>query len=190
MDFNKLNILFFLIFFLLSVPAFGENIKYDDYDNSLGIKASNISGYGFYYRKKINDDFSLQFMGLIYYFFTQNDEREYTNFNYDFGIELQRNILTGENHKFYILAGGYYYYDDDENNRLLNNKRTLAINNSFNVGIGIGYELFYKRFLLNIELGYKFFEDNKEITEDKNPAYPELHRVTKIGAGIGLGFTF
>ncbi len=187
MDFN--NKYTALICFILSATyVFADDVKYNDYSNSLGLKASNISGYGFYYNRKISNDFNLQAMGLIYYYINKKETEEYRNFNYDFGLEIQRNMYRSVNSRIYLLSGAYYYFDEEYDKH--DDLSDKTINHSFNVGVGVGYELFYKRFVLSMELGYKFFEDNKEITENNNPTYPERERTTRIGAGIGLGFTF
>jgi hypothetical protein len=179
---------FVILIFLSTTFVFADEVKYNDYSNSFGLKASNISGYGFYFNKKITDDFNLQVMGLAYYLFNQKENDKYTNFNYDIGLEFQRNMFRGRSSRAYLLAGAYYYYDDvlDKTSQI----NTTVVNHSFNVGVGVGYEIYYKRFVLGIDLGYKFFEDNKEITEIDKPTYPKMERMTNVGVGVGIGFTF
>ncbi|MFH1049359.1 MAG: hypothetical protein V1779_00350 [bacterium] len=176
----------FLLAYTSDVKA--DEVKYIDFTNSFGLKASNMSGYGFYFNKKISEDFNLQAMGLIYYYINKKEDEEFSNFNYDFGLEIQRNMYRTDVSRVYLLTGSYYYYDNEFDKSLSN--KTETINHSFNIGVGVGYELYYKRFVLGLELGYKFFEDNKEITENNDPTYPVRNRTTKIGLGIGIGFTF
>ena len=160
-------------------------------NNAIGVKLSNISGYGVYYNRKITDNINIQLLGLIYYYFKKESDEENNNLNYDIGIELQNNFLKIHNFRMYVLAGAYYYYDDDET--IFKNYTTKLTNNSFNAGIGIGAEYYYKRFILSVDIGYKYFEDNKvRFTKDNKGIVekPSINRVTKIGAGIGFGFMF
>ena len=127
-------------------------------------------------------------MGFIYYY-NYEDESELTKiFNYDIGLEYQFNISVSKFNRFYLLVGGYYYFDDDYDETP--SRIITTVNNSYNVGVGVAWEYRYKRFIFGLELGYKFFEDNLEITEGDNPSYPELHRLTKIGGGLNFGFLF
>ena len=162
--------------------------KLENYSNSVGIKSSNISGYGIYYNRKLSEEFKIQFMGLIYYYFNSENNEEHKNLNYDFGIEIQRDIYKNNNFRVYILGGAYYYFDDDKVEGFGN--KIFKINNSFNIGVGLALEYSFKRFIFSFDIGYKYFEDNKEITENDKITYPVLERVTKIGAGIGIGFVF
>lgn len=178
--------LVFIISFTLF--AFCKDQSYQDLNNTLGMKASNISGYGIYYNRKLSDNYNLQIMGLAYYLYQKKAGRLHENFDYDFGFEIQRNLHISQSFRVYILAGSYYYFDDDYRDN--NGKKVKDINNSFNMGVGLACEYYYKRIVVSIDLGYKYFEDNHKITVDDKQSYPELDRVTKIGAGIGFGFMF
>lgn len=158
-----------------------------DTSNYLGVKASNISGYGLYLSRDLSENFRAQIMGIIYYYeMTKNDESEKI-LNYDIGIELQKSMYSNDRMRTYILFGGYYYFDDET---LKNVESTNVVNNSFNVGLGIGMEFSHKRIVYNFDIGYKFFEDDIDTFKDGDFSYNELKRVTKIGAGVGLGFIF
>jgi hypothetical protein len=187
LDFKKQYIILILLFIFVS-SSNSEEKNFSEFLNAFGMKASNISGYGFYYNRRINKEFQIQSMGLIYYYVNKDEQNEYKNFNYDIGLELQRNMFKSQSNRWYLMAGAYYYYDD-ESDKSSENSKTI-VNNSFNIGVGLGYEYHYKRFLFSLELGYKFFEDHKVITETGLPAYPVLDRLTKIGLGCGIGFTF
>ena len=177
-----------LTILLLSLSGYSKEFSYKDHSNFIGFKASNISGYGFYYSKCLSENYRLQGMGIIYYYeWSKDEEEKRTIINYDIGIEIQRFIYNGANTRTYILAGGYYYFDDDTKELL---DKTQVINHSYNIGVGLGFEFYYKRLVFNIDLGYKFFEDNLKTYVDGNLQYPELKRTTKVGAGIGVGFMF
>lgn len=177
-----------ILFLFFTQTIFCQDESYQNFNNTFGLKLSNISGYGLYYNRKISDNFKIQVVGLVYYLYSLNNGIEHKNLNYEIGLEIQRKIVSGENGRIYFLAGAYYFFDDDsrEGNGYLDKK----INNSFNTGIGLAGEYYYKRFILSLELGYKFYEDRLEITNNNQVPYPELRREMKIGAGIGIGFMF
>jgi hypothetical protein len=184
----KIIYLYVSILIFLPLTIFCQDNSIENFSNSIGIKSSNISGYGIYYNRKLSEEFKVQFMGLIYYYYNAEDNTEHKNLNYDFGFEIQRDISKITNFRVYILAGAYYYFDDDKLEDKV--KKVYKINNSFNVGVGLAFEYSLKRFIFSFDIGYKFFEDRKEITENDKKPYPVLERVTKIGAGIGIGFIF
>lgn len=184
---NILKEVIVLSILMLSSLSFADEFSYKNYSNFIGTKASNISGYGIYYSKLISENNRLQAMGLIYYYEYAKEEEKRTIINYDIGLEIQRFIYNGEKMRSYILAGGYYYFDDDT--ETITNK-TQVTNHSYNVGIGLGFEFYYKKLVFNIDLGYKFFEDNLKTYVNNIYQYPELKRTTKVGAGIGIGFMF
>ncbi|MBX3043064.1 MAG: hypothetical protein KIT33_02340 [Candidatus Kapabacteria bacterium] len=185
----KLIILILMVFLYLSELIYCQEIKSTDFANTIGIKHSNTTGYGAFYNRRLSENISIQFLAMYFYYFRQTDELEHKNINYSLGTELQRNIIRNENYRVYFLMGGYYYFDDDYKD--YQNSQTLTIfNNSYNVAIGVAFEYQYKRFIFSAEIGYKFYEDNKTITElDKNP-YPVLYRETKLAGGLTVGFIF
>lgn len=193
MNCNKLNIRSFskvtivLSIFLLSLSGYSKEFFYQDYSNFIGTKASNLSGYGIYYSKCISENYRLQGMGIVYYYELSKENEKRTIINYDIGLELQRFIYDGKNMRTYILAGGYYYFDDDTETKA---DKTQVINHSYNIGVGLGFEFYYKKLVFNIDLGYKFFEDNLKTYINGDYQYPTLERTTKVGAGIGVGFMF
>jgi hypothetical protein len=183
---KNIKILFFLIIF--TSPVLSNDYPFDSLNNAIGLKASNISGYGFYYNRKISSNIRLQFMGLTYYYFKDSEEENRTIFDYDFGLEIQQDIYRTSFFRIFILGGAYYFYNHDNNEKKFSDKEVTT--NSYNAGIGLSSEFLYKRFLLSFDLGYKFFEDRFVIKENNGIPYPELKRVTKVGAGIGVGFLF
>jgi hypothetical protein len=162
-------------------------LKASDPVNYFGVKASNISGYGLYYSRDISEQFRVQAMGLVYYYEMAKQEDKESIFNYDIGLEFQTVIYKGENSRTYLLAGGYYYHDDDLKDY---GTEIKTVNNSFNLGIGIGFEFRKKRLVYNFDFGYKYFDDDLDTYKNGEFEYNELKRVTKIGAGIGIGFNF
>jgi len=167
--------------------SYAEDQKNNEFKNFAGIKASNISGYGIYYSRNISENYRLQGMGLVYYYQYEKEDEKQTVFNYDIGLELQRTLHRSDNFLAYILFGSYYYYDDDTQTDLV---ETETVNDSFNIGIGLGFEFEYKRMVFNLDVGYKYFADDIDTFTDGDFSYNEIKRVTKIGAGVGIGFMF
>ncbi|MBK9247137.1 MAG: hypothetical protein IPM69_03260 [Ignavibacteria bacterium] len=170
----------------VTLPAFSQIEPSDSSTITVGLKVSNISGYGFYCTKKITQNVSIQAMGLMYYYYNRDKNDIHKIYNYDIGLEIQRTIYRIPDFRIFILAGSYYYYDNDNN--VENSNSFLKVNNSFNIGIGLSLEYTFKRLVISVDLGYKFFEDRIKVTENEQTPYPELHRVTKIGSGFGIGF--
>lgn len=168
--------------------AAAESICGADYSNSAGLKASNISGYGIYYSRKFGNDFRLQLMGVTYYYERSKSEETRTIFNYDIGLEFHKYIYKTERTGVFWLAGGYFYYDDDTDDTP--DRKTESVTNSYNIGTGLGIEFYRGHFIYNFDIGYKFFEDDIDTFIDGDFRYNELKRVTKVGAGVGIGFLF
>lgn len=178
-----------IMILLESVVCYPQEYGREFYNNTLGIKNSNISGYGIYYNRAVTDDFRLQVMSLFFYYYRLADKVEHKNMNYAFGLEIQRDLTKNEMFRLYMLAGLYYYFDDDLKSSSDAGK-TLMINKSMNTGIGIALEYYFKRFIFSVEVGYKFYQDNKRITNNNDESYPVRIRETKLGGGIGVGFVF
>ncbi len=194
------SIVIVLITILLVIPNdlnSQESVSFDEnFRNKFGLKASNISGYGLFYNRKLSQNYYLQVNGLIYLLdYEEGDEDKSTTiYNYDFGLEFQRNIFYNENFRSYILAGAYYFYDVETNEINNSEEKEEIITNSYNIGIGVGVEYyFYKKMFFTVELGYKFYEDRIATLLDDTIVpieSPILERVTKVGASIGIGILF
>ncbi|MGA2297827.1 MAG: hypothetical protein ABSG15_09805 [FCB group bacterium] len=183
-----MNRIIFLILFIFGFQVvFCQEASYLSYNNSFGIKYTNISGYGIYYDRAVSDYLNLQVMGLFYYLYGVKDNVTHKNYNYDIGLEIQENLIQGESGRVYFLEGGYYYLDDDRYDG--KDSKNYIIDHSFNVGVGMSGQYYYKRFLLSLDIGYKFYEDRLETTNNTQH-YPEIKRLMKLGLGIGIGFMF
>lgn len=177
----------FSIAVLLVATTLYAGPGYLKYNQAFGIKASNLSGYGAFYGFKPADEWRLQATG-IYYMLDRDilKERRLIS-NYSVGLEIQKDIIQEDKYRYYLMAGGYYYHDNDETRG-----RTLLhiIKDSRNAGLGIGYERFFHRVTLGVEAGYKFYWDTSREQEGAGEWLPVLERVTKLGAGLNLGFVF
>jgi len=201
-SFSNLLIILLAILFLPSIVKSNDLAFIEDnHKNRYGLKASNISGYGVFYNRRLSQNYYFQANGLIYYLDYELGDKETTTaiFNYDLGVEIQRNIINSASFRFYFLAGAYYFFDDETNISTIDNNsnsettKEEIYTHSYNIGLGVGVEYyFYKRAFVLAELGYKFYEDKiKTLYDGEEPLEsPELIRVTKIGASIGVGYTF
>jgi hypothetical protein len=179
------NRLFIMILVTVAGALYPES-AYLKYHQAFGFKASNISGYGAFYGWKPTDDVRLQATG-IYYLYDhkfQHERRQITD--YSIGMEIQKDIIQEDDYRFYLMTGGYYYHDNDTSTVT----KLHVVKNSYNCGLGIGYEYFFHRVTLGLELGYKYYYDTSEEKRGDGEWLPVLEKVTKIGAGLNLGFVF
>lgn len=178
-----------ILLFISCLQVLSQEIDRNSFKNTIGIKHSNTTGYGVFFNRRIGDNTSIQFQTMYIYYFRLTDEFEHKNINVAFGMELQQNIFKNDTYRSYFLAGGYYYFDDDEK-KYAGSESNIMNNNSYNIAFGLGFEYHYNKFLFSAELGYKFYQDNKEITMHNKETYPALYRETKLAAGVSVGFIF
>jgi hypothetical protein len=182
-----MKILPFIILVFIG-QAFTAELDYLKYHQAFGIKASNISGYGAFYGFKPTDKLRLQATGIYYFFDHKYQDDRWIISNYSIGMEIQRDIIQEMKYRIYLMSGGYYYHDNDNN--ITGTTSLHVITNSYNCGVGIGYEHFFHRVSLGMELGYKYYYDRSMEKEDSQDWIPVLEKVSKIGAGLNLGFIF
>lgn len=174
---------------LLPIVSIRAEPLYLKYRNSFGLKVSNISGYGIFYGHRFLQTWRLQTAG-VYYLLDQSIP--FISFrhkitNYTIGFDIQKDLFQEEKARLYVSLGGYYYYD---NNQKLDETHPSAVKtNSYNWGLGIAYEYYFKRISFGAELGYKIYSDFRTLTENDTKT-PEIERITKLGAGINTGFLF
>lgn len=125
-------------------------------------------------------------LGIIGAFYhlnkTKISEEEKTVTNYSIGFEIQKDILQYTNYHVYIIGGGYYYHDDENKYEI-----THTITDSNNFGLGLGYEYFFHRVFLDIEIGEKYFSDSGTIQDFGGNKLNEINKQTKLGGGISIG---
>jgi len=118
---------YFLISILLVCGLLGaEPSKTDLFKRSTGVYISNISGFGWYYRQQVIPDYHLKATGIIYYYefnFGDNSQEPERKFNYNLGLELQKDFIKTSAYRFYGLLGAYYDYDKWEKKNTLPQQR-------------------------------------------------------------------
>lgn len=178
------SIILILIIFVLSVAGYPV---YKEYKQFFGMKASNISGYGMLYGYKITPDTKLQLTGIYYLLDSDNGNVQYQINNYTLGLEFQKDIIQQNKQHVYLMAGAYYYHDDDQT---INDNPKHIIKDSYNLGYGVGYEYFFQRVALGVEIGYKLFKDYSKEKEGEQGWIEVYEKESKIGAGLSIGFIF
>lgn len=198
--FNSLACIFFVLCFLH--PHFdliSQEMALEDstisvrktsnlYDNSVGVKYSNFSGYGIVYSRRLFDDYVISISGVAIYYEFQKwkdmSKEQLVEDQHDvimnFGLELQRNLFVSNNTRVYMLLGGQFINDD---NRQMDDGSKKII---YSAAFGFGFEWFVEEqisFYLN--MGYKYDEISKE-----EYLQPSLERKTGIGFGIGFVYHF
>ncbi|OGJ84793.1 MAG: hypothetical protein A2487_20020 [Candidatus Raymondbacteria bacterium RifOxyC12_full_50_8] len=177
----------FAILLFVVTQALYAGPDYVKYRQAFGIKASNLSGYGAFYGFKPGDRWRIQATGIYYLFDSKVKDEQRVITDYTLGLEMQKDIIQEMKHRIYIMAGGYYYHDDDA---IKSSNPFHKIKDSYNTGLGIGYERFFHRVTLGLELGYKFYSDLWVEKRGIENWVPVWEKVTKIGAGLNLGFIF
>ena len=162
------------------------------YDNLVGVRYSNISGFGLSYARRFMGNYELMFTGLVHIRQSirwQDMQKliitsETKDVLFDFGIELKRDFISTSSTCVYGLIGAYYSDDDELNSGISYSNEIYKKNYSF--GIGLGLRVFLdKRFSANFNFGYKY--DYIDILEDNAPG---TDKGTYVGLGAGLDFGF
>ena len=159
--------------------------------NSIGIRYSGISGYGINIQRRFSDNYTFKFTGLIHYSEYIRGEKDNIledrkNILYDYGFELQRDILKTSGMRVSVLGGIYFSNEENKNendNYLYEGNYTK---DKIAGGIGVSLEFYIKKVLsVNFDFGYVF--DN---TEGDEESIPFTERTTQLGLGIGLSYLF
>jgi len=170
------------------------------FKNSVGIRFSNITGYGISFSKRIFDNYTIKAGGIVFY-----DEyvkghkdsliQDSKKIVYDYGFELQRDIYKTESSRVYALGGMYFSKEQDKDQqRILNyitSEKELVTYTDVDFdrvagGLGIGIEFtMHKRFGINVDFGYKFEHSN-----GKESGIPVEENTTTVGLGIGLSYLY
>ncbi len=168
-----------------------ENIV-NKYDNLVGARFSNISGFGLSYARRFAGNYEVLVCGLVHYRQSIKWEDmqksvitdETKDAIYDFGFEFKRDFITTSTTCVYGLIGAYYSVVDKMDNGVF--MRNESSEKNFSAGIGIGLRVFLdKRFSANFNFGYKY--DNIDKVENNQP---DWSGGTYVGLGVGIDFGF
>ena len=156
------------------------------------IRYSGISGYGLSMQRRIFDNYTFKFTGLIHYSEYIKGYKDSVNYEdskdilYDYGFELQRDIFKSDAMRVSVLGGIYFSYEEEKDE----GEGIFSPENFFKDkivgGIGVSLEFYVKKALsVNFDFGYIF--DNSEGKEDDEPV---TENKTQLGLGIGLSYLF
>jgi len=158
--------------------------------NSIGMRFSNISGYGISYSKRFLENYTIKANGIVFY-----DEyikghkdsiiQDTKNIIYDFGFEIQRDFYKSDNTRVYMLGGMYFANDQNKEEwdglTSIDEYRDLIAG-----GLGVGVEfIFKKKFGINVDFGYKF-----DHSDGEEEGIPVEENTTMIGLGIGISYLY
>lgn len=195
----KLAIFLLGILFLIPNSIFSQDVEIEHfkssdekisclYDNSIGLKYSNFSGYGLNYNRRFLGDYAVSLSGMAQYYEYQQWEdmskskltSDKKDINLNFGIEFQRDLIISRNTRVYALLGAGYLKTDNRDISSGTNTYT------YSAGLGFGLDWFvHERISGFFSLAYKY--DNI-IREAKS--FPDEEQRTTIGVGVGLLFHF
>jgi hypothetical protein len=158
------------------------------FNSSVGFNYSTISGYGLSYGIRFLDGFRVSINTLVHYkqkvrwedMSKELVSSESSDTDYNFGIELQREILKSNITRLYGLVGtAFRKYENVEYNE--GTRKTF-----FTIGIGVGADWFLSdRISVNGSFGYKFENNEVEIGQ-----IPTREKRTIVGFGFGVLYHF
>ncbi|MEI6089115.1 MAG: hypothetical protein WCR42_01545 [bacterium] len=159
----------------------------------VGVDYSTISGSGLSYSLELDRSNVLKFSGILMYYGPKPPDK--MTLLADAGMEYQYNIWKIKNNRLYLFGGGSYWYVEKRDvisymkfEKLIIEK-TIAKNNIFNIGAGIGYEkVFLNKIALNLNIGLQYQLSDGEGFPLLFDRSPESQKFIGVGGGIGLKF--
>jgi len=158
-----------------------------------GVDYSTISGSGLSYSLELDRSNVLKFSGILMYYGPKPPDK--MTLWADAGMEYQYNIWKIKDNRLYLFGGGSYWYVEKRDaisymkyEKLITEK-TIAKNNIFNIGAGIGYETVIRNqlaFNFNVGLQYQVSDGSgSPLLFDRSP---NSKKFLGLGGGIGLKF--
>ncbi|PIS28251.1 MAG: hypothetical protein COT43_06750 [Candidatus Marinimicrobia bacterium CG08_land_8_20_14_0_20_45_22] len=158
-----------LCFLVVTSLAFaGEPCKVDSLSHLLGVSISGFSGSGLTYKLYMNKNWSFKAAG--YFYFDSEKTGDVTSnvpdrIQYDFGFQVERNILQNKSIRLYGLIGGKKYFNQyqDEYSNIDKKVRT-----EYALGVGFGTELHTYDFpnlfnlILFVDVGENYYRLNRK----------------------------
>jgi opacity protein-like surface antigen len=170
--------------------------------NQIGIRYSNVTGYGISYQRRFLSDNYVRVTGWFkYHEFLRGTEEEPIELRkdnmYNYGIDLQSNSIKENRYRVFLFAGAGYGVveemvtmnsDTDSSKNPGNRDETLI---TCGAGGGVEYRLL-KNLTADIGISYKYDWDlQKEVYSEADKQYADnLRKETGLGINIGLNLLF
>lgn len=168
-----------------------NNLTVQRKPNALSVRFSNLTGYGVAYQRNFLDNYYIRTTAWFKYYEYIKGEvsispyTKRTDKNYNFGLDLQRNIISENRYRVFGFIGGGYAVREkmEQQDDIVNpNNFTQKLLTS---GVGGGVEYYLSSKLsADFGLSYKFDYDVKEKLQR------ESTKETGLGAMVGLNLNF
>ena len=170
--------------------------------SQIGIRYSNVTGYGVSVQQRFLDNYYLRLTGWFKYheFQRGTDENpvEIRKDNlYNYGIDFQRNIICENRYRVFLFVGGGYGVVEEvvkkgsepDSAKNPNNKDQTLITGG--IGGGIEYRLL-KNLTTDVGISYKYDWDlQKDVYSEVDKKFDDnLRKETGLGINIGLNLLF
>lgn len=150
------------------------------YINRIGLAASMFTGYGLSYVTKVSERAWIKGVGSVYGTGTTNA----SDIRLTIGAELQIDLLTAEQMRFYAFGAASYWYNNNERE----NPTSWNSEGNYVGGLGFGIEAtVMKHLALSLESGFLF---RNTFLSSSVPIDNSSHYYIGIGIGGGIYYTF
>jgi len=156
--------------------------------NCIGFSISGLSGNGISYNYMISEKFHLKGTGFI--MTNMKDQTGYPNQYdswYNYGLELQYNIIGISGSRFFVTLGGKYRFDKDDSSVSLYLQEREESQISGGTGVGLEFIL-DDNYFFNFDIGFQYFDSNREIFI--SGVRDEQRTESGIALFIGLGISY
>lgn len=167
--------------------------KDDLYQNKLGFAASMFTGYGLSYAGFLGKGYWVEGTASIYGSAGSSNYNDGSDFTSTLGLELQKDLYTSRDFRFYALLGASYWYDmyESESSTYINGQSVrytyARYESNYIASLAFGFEFSIVRHLnFNVEGGY-LYKTNKYKTTD---TYSYRRDGYDIGFGVGAGLYY
>lgn len=150
------------------------------YTNRIGLAASMFTGYGLSYVTKVSERVWTKGVGSVYGTGTTNA----SDIRMTLGAELQVDLLSAEQMRFYGFAATSYWYSNNKRE----NPNSSNSEGNYVGGLGFGIEAtVMKHLALSLESGFLF---RNTFLSSSVPIDNSSHYYVGIGIGGGIYYTF
>ena len=166
--------------------------------NQLGVRFSNVTGYGISYQYSFLENYAIRTTAWFrYYEYILGAEsaplEKESDIDYNFGLDLQRNIILEDKYRVFVLGGIGYSVREKTNEDANQPQSTDNVDdNFFKAGLGVGAEYWFSK-NLSADLGLSYtmnIEDGIKYKDNLQRYISKTNKYTGLGISIGLNFNF